>query len=172
MNIQSRRYDHRGVSEGIILAMLRPCWIGGDKYGALYDVVIDGERIVGRSHDPEHDACRALLAQGITGRLTFVGVDGTPRSSIDIEPRAERTIIDDDRRGLLVARYRKWPGSAAIAPVSPETASAPTTLPADTNEIDGRHSLTEIRGSSLVATRQIWGVWWSANFFVLEKSKK
>ena len=93
-------------------AALRPFWIGGDKYGYLYDVLLDGKVIVRRSHDPEHDACRALLAKGITGKLTLTDLEGTPRSSIDIETGAKWRVIDDDKRGLLMVPYRAWPGTS------------------------------------------------------------
>ncbi len=114
-------------------ATLRPFWIGGDKFGYLYDVLVDGEVIVSRSHDPEHDTCRALLAQGVKGKLTLTNLAGTPRSSIDIETGAEWTVIEDEKRGLLLVRYRKWPGTSAVPSVSEETVPGDTGLPAAAN---------------------------------------
>ena len=36
--------------------VLNPIWVGGARHGYLYDVMLDGEIIVSRSHDPEYDA--------------------------------------------------------------------------------------------------------------------
>jgi hypothetical protein len=40
------------------------------KGGEIYYVIFRGELLVERSGDPECDAARALLAKGITGKLT------------------------------------------------------------------------------------------------------
>jgi hypothetical protein len=51
-----------------------------------YSVLFDGKLLVERSRDPECDAARALLAKGITGRLTLCdGKTGRPRTIIDIK---------------------------------------------------------------------------------------
>ena len=55
-------------------ARLHPIWVGG-RAGYVYSVICDGQLIVSRSLDPECDAARALLAQGITGELALL--DGT-----------------------------------------------------------------------------------------------
>ena len=57
-------------------ARLHPHWAGG-RAGYVYSVIYDGELIVSRSRDPECDAARALLAKGLTGKLTLL--DGTDR---------------------------------------------------------------------------------------------
>jgi hypothetical protein len=55
-----------------------------------YSVLFDGKLLVDRSRDPECDAARALLAQGITGKLTLCdGKTGIPRTIIDIERAAK-----------------------------------------------------------------------------------
>ena len=51
-------------------ARLHPIWVGG-RDGYRYSVMFDGKLLVERSRDPECDAARALLAQGITGKLTM-----------------------------------------------------------------------------------------------------
>ena len=43
----------------------------GRKYYYHYDVVYEGEVIVSNAWEPCFEACRALLAKGITGSLTF-----------------------------------------------------------------------------------------------------
>ena len=66
-------------------ARLHPHWAGG-RAGYVYSVIYDGELIVSRSRDPECDAARALLAKGLTGKLTLL--DGTDR-----HPAHDRTLF-------------------------------------------------------------------------------
>ena len=78
----------------------------GSRYSGLYSVEFDGEIIVVASRDPELDAARALLAKGITGKLTFVdATTGKPRSILDIEKAAELTVRENRRDG---PRFVEW----------------------------------------------------------------
>ena len=59
------------------------------KGSEVYSVIFRGELLVERSNDPECDAARALLAKGITGKLTMLdGKTGRPRTVIDVERAA------------------------------------------------------------------------------------
>ena len=52
-------------------------------HNGRYSVLFDGNLLVEGSRDPECDAARALLAQGITGKLTLCdGKTGRPRTII------------------------------------------------------------------------------------------
>lgn len=63
-----------------------------------------GETIVERSKDPEFDACRALLAKGVTGTVeTYTGDRAFPSFRLDIEKGAGLTIEDGPRM-----RIRAW----------------------------------------------------------------
>ena len=65
-----------------------------------------GELLIERSRDPEHDAARALLAKGISGKLTLLdGKTGSPRTIINIEKAAKVTVEDNRTTG---PRYRNW----------------------------------------------------------------
>jgi hypothetical protein len=78
----------------------------GVKYTGLFSVEFDGEIVVVCSRDPEHDAARALLAKGITGKLAFVDAQTSePRTFIDIEKAAKRTVRENRRDG---PRFAKW----------------------------------------------------------------
>ena len=67
----------------MIQVVLKPIWAGGVRFGYLYDVLLDGEVIVSRASDPEHDAARALLAKGFIGSFeTIDGKTGKPRMRI------------------------------------------------------------------------------------------
>ena len=52
-------------------ARLHPHWVGGE-VGYVYSVIYDGKLLIERSRDPECDAARALVAKGITGKLTIL----------------------------------------------------------------------------------------------------
>ena len=53
----------------MLKAKLHPVWV--PRGGYRYSVIFRGELLVDRSRDPECDAARALVAKGITGRLTI-----------------------------------------------------------------------------------------------------
>jgi hypothetical protein len=76
-------------------------------------VLHDGKLLVERSRDPECDAARALLAMGITGRLTMLdGKTGRPRTNIDIEKAAQLRATENSRRGPHFVKYRPFDQSA------------------------------------------------------------
>jgi len=61
----------------------------------VYSVIFRDKLLVGRSRDPECDAARALLAQGITGKVTLCdGKTGIPRTIIDIEKAARLRSVE------------------------------------------------------------------------------
>lgn len=106
-------------------ARLHPIWVGG-RDGYRYSVLFDGKLLVERSRDPECDAARALLAQGLTGKLTMLdGKTGKPRTIIDIEKAAKLTVREDRRRGPMFVKWKPMPleGIEAVdgAAYSPET---------------------------------------------------
>jgi hypothetical protein len=61
----------------------------------------EGKLLVERSRNPECDAARALLAKGITGKLTLCdGKTGIPRTIINMEKAAQLRVADESRKGL------------------------------------------------------------------------
>ena len=56
----------------------------------LWHVRFHGEQIVTASPDPEPEACRTLHARGITGRVRFVHLHGTPAGGLDVETGAAK----------------------------------------------------------------------------------
>jgi len=73
--------------ERMLTARLHP--IKRKRKGEVYSVMFRGQLLVERSSAPECDAARALLAKGITGKLTMLdGKTGRPRTVIDIERAA------------------------------------------------------------------------------------
>ena len=80
--------------------------IGSGARGDRYRVTHAGLVLVESSRDPAHDACRALLALGLTGTLETRHAS-SPIVSIrmDIERGARRTVIETERCG---PRFRRW----------------------------------------------------------------
>src|SRR5262245_31395445 len=87
--------------------------------GELYRVRFDGAVLLESSRNPEFDACRALLARGITGKLE-VWRPGKQHHDmqLDIECGAELTVEETDQRGLRLVRYRPFSADAAQDAVS------------------------------------------------------
>jgi hypothetical protein len=64
-------------------------------HGDCYSVLFDGKLLVECSRDPECDAARALIAKGISGKLTLCdGKTGIPRTIIDIEKAAQLRTVE------------------------------------------------------------------------------
>jgi hypothetical protein len=81
--------------------------------GDRYSVLFDGKLIVERSHNPECDAARALLALGHTGKLTMLnGKTGRPRTFIDIEKAAKLTVEERPRGPRFEKRIEAVPCQA------------------------------------------------------------
>jgi hypothetical protein len=86
------------------------------KGGEVYSVIFRGKLLVDRSSDPECEAARALLAQGVTGKLTMLdGKTGTPRTVIDIE-RAALCCVKEGP--LRLAPYESRPDRSQAAETS------------------------------------------------------
>jgi hypothetical protein len=78
--------------------------------GPRYRVTYLGETIVEGARTPLFDACRALRARGVTGKLAMYSRGGTvARAKVDIEEGAELTIIENAKEGPRLARYRPYP---------------------------------------------------------------
>ena len=96
-------------------ARLHPHWIGG-RTGYVYSVIREGQLLVERSRDPECDAARALIAKGITGKLTLLdGKTGIPRTIINIE-RAAKLTVEETANGPRFRKYRERGGSEGYSP--------------------------------------------------------
>ena len=73
----------------MLKAMLHPKVKPNERHWYAYNVTIDVETVVTDSRDAEHDLARALLAKGITGKVTLYDANsGKPRTLIDIEKAA------------------------------------------------------------------------------------
>jgi hypothetical protein len=79
----------------------------GVRYSGLYCVEFDREFIVVGSRNPEHDLARALLARGLTGKVTMLDAKtGKPHTVIDIAKVAELFASGHTARARITARPR------------------------------------------------------------------
>jgi len=84
-----------------------------------------------RTH-PEHDLARALLARGLTGKVTMLDANtGKPRTTIDIAKAAELCVSEESRDGLRIRKYR---GSPDSTPPAAEDEAVLPTMPPQANE--------------------------------------
>jgi hypothetical protein len=81
--------------------------------GARYRVTYLGATLIESARDPEFEACRVLLARGITGTLVTYGPGGSvPRMRVNIEQGAKLTTVEKANDGPRYVRYRPHPSSA------------------------------------------------------------
>jgi hypothetical protein len=77
----------------LVVRLHPPIHEEGARYTELYSVESDGEIVVVGSRNPECDLARALLAKGITGKVTMLDASiSKPRTVIDIERAAKVTV--------------------------------------------------------------------------------
>ena len=77
--------------------------------GQRYRVHYEGRVLLENTRVPLLDACRALLAEGITGRLEMWRVGRSPRdAAVDIEVGAGWTVSETRDVGPLFARWRSF----------------------------------------------------------------
>jgi hypothetical protein len=94
----------------------------GYRYRATYagDVLIESRRAV------EFDACRALLAMGITGKLQVWRRGATfPAMTLDIEKAAGLTVVETETEGPRFTRWRPFSGDR-VADAPPSRAGSPS----------------------------------------------
>ena len=114
--------------ESHLFVELHPKWRGSSY---RYDVTLGGMTIVTDSSDPEHDAARALLARGLTGKATMVdGNTGKARMRINIEQAAQWRCSEEDKGGLRLRKLR--PDTDIESPAS-ETGTPDTNTPVNDN---------------------------------------
>ena len=82
------------------------------EHGQRYRVAFTGETLVEGRRNPIFDACRALLARGITGRLEVWRRGKTSADmQLDIEKGAGLRIEEGDRQSLKLRRWAPMPVS-------------------------------------------------------------
>ncbi len=85
---------------------------GNTQTGAIFRVWHADRILIDRTDDPEIDACRELLANGITGRLTtYHKGNPTPCLRMDIERGATLRTVDTALDGPRIAKWTPFDAS-------------------------------------------------------------
>jgi hypothetical protein len=89
---------------------IEPTTIRGDR-GQYYRVHYRGASLIDETWNPEFEACRELLAQGITGRLEVwrLGKSYPDMLVRDIATAAERTVVENESHGPRFVRWKPLP---------------------------------------------------------------
>ena len=99
--------------------------------GRIYRVTYGGHVLLARSRCPLFDACRALMTQGLTGRLELWR-PGNPSfdAAVDIEVGAQWTVLETETEGLRLVRWipSPWNGLSRRV-VEARTARNGSTVP-------------------------------------------
>ena len=99
--------------------------IGTGARGDRWRVTHAGLVIIESSRDPEHDACRALLEMGVTGKLeTWHAGAAFPSMRLDIERGARRTDIENRRCGPKLGRWQLYDRAPHLGPAVAQSALA------------------------------------------------
>jgi len=108
---------------------IEPTTIRGDR-GQYYRVYYRGAPIIDETWNPEFEACRALLARGITGRLEVwrFGKSHAGLVIADIAKAAELTVEESDQRGPHFVRWRARPEDLSRNAVSDAAGIAPAAV--------------------------------------------
>ena len=114
--------------------IIEPTHISGER-GQWYRVHHAGRVLIEKTWNPEYDACRALLAIGVTGRAEFWRPSATyPSSSIDIVRGAQWTIKENEHHGPIIVRYDPFVAAGErlkTADHVPAVAIPPQKIPAE-----------------------------------------
>jgi hypothetical protein len=90
--------------------------------GQKYRVIFADSILVESSRKPEFDACRALLAKGITGKIeTWRQGAVLPAMRIDIEHGARLTVAESDKGGPCFALWHPHPDAVSYGPCESRT---------------------------------------------------
>lgn len=90
--------------------VIEPTTIRGDR-GQYYRVRYEGGVLLEEAWNPELEACRALVARGITGRMEVWRAGKAHADMIvpSIEEAARWTVVDNDKEGPVIKRWEPLP---------------------------------------------------------------
>lgn len=79
--------------------------------GQRYRVYFEGAVLIDETWNPELEACRALVARGVTGRLESWRADQSYPGLIipDIEEGARWTVVENAKEGPVIKRWEPFP---------------------------------------------------------------
>jgi hypothetical protein len=106
--------------------VIEPTSIRGER-GQYYRVYFEGAVLIEDTWNPEFEACRALVARGITGRLETWRAGKTHPDMIipDIEEGARWTVVENDKEGPVIRSWEPFPEHLQPDAVSSRRVLAP-----------------------------------------------
>lgn len=86
-----------------------------DKRGRNYSVSLEGRPLIAKTRNPTADACRSLVALGLSGGLEVWDDERPfPRLIIpDISKAAKLTVAENAAHGPRIVPYQPFPSSAS-----------------------------------------------------------
>jgi len=100
--------------------------VGLGERGHRYRVTYNGQTLIEACREPGLDACRALLALGITGRLEMWRPGKAWHDlQLDIEAGAKLTVLENEKEGPRFVRWRPSPHHVARGAVLSDAGSPP-----------------------------------------------
>jgi hypothetical protein len=113
------------------IIIVEPTWVG--QSGLRYRVWYGGTVLIEATKVPAHDAARALLELGVTGRCeVWRQGQADADATFDIKLASKLTVAEGERRGLQVTRWNAFPMKRGVPKVAEDDAVA-TTLPGNGN---------------------------------------
>jgi hypothetical protein len=92
----------------MVAVIIQPTKLGSR--GQLYSVSFEGQTLIPQTRTPGYDACRALLAKGVTGRLDVYRGDSL---AFSIPAEGAKWTITEDDRGIRRTRWKPHPQTLA-----------------------------------------------------------
>ena len=107
--------------------VIEPATIRGER-GQYYRVYFQDSVLLEDTWNPEFEACRALVARGVTGRLEVWRAGATYPGLVfpDIEVGARWTVVENDKDGPIIKRWVPYPDHLHQDAVSASTPLSPT----------------------------------------------
>ena len=90
--------------------VIEPTSIHGER-GQHYRVYFDGVVLIDDTWNPKFEACRALVARGITGRMEVWRAGKAHANMIvpSIEEAARWTVVENEKEGPVIKRWEPMP---------------------------------------------------------------
>jgi hypothetical protein len=124
-NTHAHAHEEHAKPRGLARVIIEP--ISRGDQGQCYRVFHNGKVLVANTRNPEYDACRQLLAQGITGLLeVWHRGASVPALRLDIEAGARWTVLESSGEGPRLVRWRPHPGAIDRDPVSSRARASET----------------------------------------------
>jgi hypothetical protein len=107
--------------------VIEPIAVRGERGQRYRTYLVDGAELLAETWNPEPEACRELVARGVSGRLEVWRMGATAPAMVipDIERAARITVKENEKHGPRFAPWAPLPGDLHADAVFRDTGSAP-----------------------------------------------